>query len=417
MKYEFVNLERLVEQTIRPDMLRHKPLSELESLVPLYLQEACAEADRICTVLHEEFYAAPNPLSSQAYILHHLHAAADCAGKLAGYMKGDLGTAQQTAAHIYNAVCGELARIIRFIQQHFRQFFDDAILIPFSMSGDLRAILADTIASVKQKFATEEQTNKLLDIVCQPLNVFLKSPYETVSFRTYAYFNLLLQNLWLVQPNENESSFDFMNRLLLSFNFNDPEYIIFYTRQLSAMHPDNPQEKIERLSLQLKLIGQIEKAPYINLSVPADLWNIATGWPLTSIACYPSFPSATQQLEHWIKKEIEFLPAHGYDGGVGFEKINTGLSIWQLAIFINAFLETGVFISESEHSYAATIRSVGRIVKTVGQDNISLESLRTKIYSLRNLDRKQMQPAQRKAVDSCRELFWKCYQICKKMGE
>lgn len=415
MKYEFISLDRLVAQAIRPEILRYKQLDELNSEAPLYLEEASAEADRICQVLHENFYA--NPESGGAYITHHLHAAAACTVQLAGYMKMELGNARKTAEDIYYGVCRELARIISFIQKQFRQIFDDSIAIPFTMAAGLQAALADSVKTVSEKLGTDVLVKKLLDIVIQPITGVLNAPYEIISFKTYGYFHLLLHNLLLARSDENESSFEYVNRILLSFNFNDPDYIIFYTRHLSGLHPENPEEKLNQLNLELKLLGQIEKAPYINLSVHAGIWGNTNERPLTPIARYESFPSATEQLQQWITKEIAFLSLQGHSDGIGFEKINTGLSIWQLAIFINAFLETGVFISESEHSYAATIRSVGRIVKTVGQDNISLESLRTKIYSLRNIDGKQMTPAQRKAVDSCRELFLKCYQICKKMGE
>ena len=419
MMYEFANLDRLVEETLRPDLLRLALVEPAQNVTGTTLPFAAEERKRICDTLYHGYFSASDPAKASHYISIHLKAAATLAETLRQFMisLGDGDNPQM--AVIYAGVCSELEGIISYIRKHFQSTFDEETSMPFTLARSLKPLLVTSVERLRLAANSQPEQTALLELIFAPVSNFLEQEYETISFRLFGYYHLLTVQLLSAIDAKSGAGSEAINLVLLSMNFNAPEYIAWCTGGfVSETSKMSIEQQLEKMARSLKGIEQLEMAPAVSLSL-----QVQPAWINTlfsngkGIYLLEGVPSATRQLAGWIKKEMEFLE---YTRQLevaevnGFEKINTGLTIWQLSVFIAVFLETGVFITENEHSYSATIRSVGRIVKTVGQDNLSLESLRTKIYTLRKMENIRSNPPARKALEACMDLFFKCYTVCKK---
>jgi len=416
MMYEFANLDGLVEETLRPDRLRLSLTEPAQDVTEITLQVASEERKRICDNLYHGYFSAMDPAKVSHYIGIHLKAAATLAETLRQYMISLSGDDSSQMAVIYIGVCTELEGIISYIRRHFQSSFDEDTSMPFTLARSLKPQVKENVENLRlQGDILQEQ----LALIFGRFSQFLEQEYETISFRLFGYYQLLTAQLLSAMDAKSWTGAESVNLVLLSMNFNAPEYIAWFTAGfVSEASKMSIEQQLEKMARSLKGIEQLEMAPAVSFPLKVQPAWINTLFSNGKDLCLlEGLPSATRQLAGWIKKEMEFLE---YTRALelaevnGFEKINTGLTIWQLSVFIAVFLETGVFITESEHSYSATIRSVGRIVKTVGQDNLSLESLRTKIYTLRKMENIKANPPARKALEACMDLFFKCYTVCKK---
>jgi hypothetical protein len=153
-----------------------------------------------------------------------------------------------------------------------------------------------------------------------------------------------------------------LKELLITLNFNTPEYIthILLGLQKQTAAKTNCTEKLRYLSgllLQYKL---------------QDRWNES--------AFNPAAPSVMKLHVLMIKSEIKKINAvqEQVQPLTPHEKLGTSLSVAQLALFIRLLVDTKII---DQHSQALLLKNIASVMHTARVSDISPESLRINYYT------------------------------------
>ena len=283
---------------------------------------------------------------------------------------------------IYENVCQQLTAAIDGFSKRFGRYFNPQTPLPYTHSQIVGSQLAHTVKEIQELYASTNVDIHLLSIALKPLVLRAAQPegityYELSYLRDFSgdlkqlrnqvdldtytmhFLRILSNQLKEIPFNESETNV-LLNVLLLHYNFNSPEYISFCILNLMEKLDSLPQpeEKIKILRLYIRMLQQVIIRQGASL-LPGDQ------------------PPANQQIRASIEVEIDYQESkvNGKFDGRSFEKLDTALSSYELAVLIELFISSGV-ITETNRS--KVYRVVSNSFNTVGSDEVSADSLRSK---------------------------------------
>jgi hypothetical protein len=279
-------------------------------------------------------------------------------------------------------VCLQLATAIDGFSQQFGRYFNPQTPLPYTLSQIAGSQMEKTVKEIEKLYASTKVNKHLLSIALKPLVNRAAQPagityYEfsylrdfsndlmqlrnQVDLDTYTihFLHILSNQLKEIPFNESKTNV-LLNVVLLHYNFNSPEYISFCVLNLMEKLDtlSTPEEKITILRLYVRMLQQVIVRQGASL-LPGNL------------------PTANQQIRASIDAEITYQGSKmgTKPGGRTYEKIDTSLSSYELAVLVELFIKMGV-VTDTNRS--KVYRVISNSFNTVGTDDVSAESLRSK---------------------------------------
>ncbi len=213
------------------------------------------------------------------------------------------------------------------------------------------------------------RNNKLCRALLLSLKEFAdQNRSRPYTYRKFAYLKELLLSLEKLSINSRSDEFCLMlEKLLMEMNFNHPFFAEYISNKLSAKAEEyeTVQEKIEFWRGCQKEFAPFEIKP--SLSLNPDAPSLKTS--LTEI-----ITSGLASLEKQTMQQRQ----QGSNEAMKGEKIETKLSVSQLAVFLRLAAEEGIIVHKNQSDI---FRRVAATFQTAKTDTISVQSLRGKYHS------------------------------------
>lgn len=265
---------------------------------------------------------------------------------------------------LFDSILQQLDELLTHIEQRYYRFFNQEEKVPDCY---LNLIQQDMSRELKQvhKFLLESIDQKLAEIILKPIKTFIKTKNGSISYKQMIYMKNLVKEI-IQLPNQESISKDTIIQSLIYWNFNSTSLINFAIERIRHELNTTQHEKVERLTDQLKKINLLVMKP--------------------GAALYQHKPSVKERIQSWLLEEINFIQVQQslFIRPAPLEKdsedlkINTSLSVQQLALWIRAAKDTGMIINKN---HTALLKTMARIFTTPHSESISAESLRIKSYA------------------------------------
>jgi hypothetical protein len=237
------------------------------------------------------------------------------------------------------------------------------------------------LEKLSEQIAT--MTGKLSDE--SPLMILRQSIAEALSHRAghavmqsdLSYYQDLVSTLTKMQPEAQPSvNQQNLHALLITFNFNNPEFMRFYINQISLQidTQESAQHRLTELRFLYKEFCQIQLSAQraFDGRYP-DVKKVITGW----------FEQEIRFAMHYCKQLLGQRATLPEDGKPF--KVLCFLSVDQIAIILRSMDALRIFQAKSLN---AIIQSLAPYLSTAVKTDISWQSMRSKAYSLEENDRK-----------------------------
>lgn len=283
---------------------------------------------------------------------------------------------------VYDNVCQQLTAAIDDFSKQFGRYLNPLTPLPYTHSQIVGRQMGKMVSQIQELFHSTRVDKPLLSIALKPLVSRATNPtgityyelsylqalssdlkqlrtQEDLDTYTIHFLKILSNQLKEIPFNESKTNV-LLNVVLLHYNFNSPEYISFCVLNLMEKLDSlpTPEDKIKILRLYIRMLQQVIIRPGASL-VPGDL------------------PPANQQIRSFIEAEITYQESkhNGDQQHRSFEKIDTSLSSYELPVVVELLMKDGV-ITDTNRS--KIYRVISNAFNTVGSDDVSPESLRSK---------------------------------------
>ncbi|NOT77010.1 MAG: hypothetical protein HOP08_18965 [Cyclobacteriaceae bacterium] len=260
--------------------------------------------------------------------------------------------------------CDQVEGILDFIQVEFKSFFNVEAKVP-ELKRSVFVKRFSREASRLEEFVLVNQINPVLaGILTSTSRAFLSAMRITYRLMSYVE-DLVAQVLNLKEDATFKEPNAAIQAILLSLNFNSPEYFRYYTAHIQT---DFEPDAAATLAFYFKQVNQSRQQPGVAYDINS--------------------PSIREDLSNWLREEILFiqnkLPARARQieeptAEKDDFKVELDMSVSQFALFTKAFVESGVIQNKN---VSELIRFLSKFVKTKRSGTISPESLRIKYYDV-----------------------------------
>lgn len=271
------------------------------------------------------------------------------------------------ASHLYqilfDSILQQLDELLTHIEQRYYRFFNQEEKVPDCYLNLIQHDMSRELKRVN-KFFLQSIDHQLVEIILKPIKAFIRTKNGSISYKQMIYMKALVKEITQL-PVQESISIDNITQSLLYLNFNSVSFINFEIERIRFQLNISQNEKAEQLTDQLKKINLLVMKP--------------------GAALYPHKPSTKERIQSWILEEINFIqlqkslfirPAP-IEKDFEDLKINTSLSVQQLALWIRAAKDAGMIINKN---HSTLLKTVARIFTTPHSESISPESLRIKSY-------------------------------------
>jgi len=271
---------------------------------------------------------------------------------------------------LYTSVSGFLSDILSYLETYFSKYFNADEKIPHTcyttITKDFELRLSKLKLQLKDKLADQGLIRIIFSTFVKLNEDIDKSP---LTYRKLVYLKEFFNELDLVFTNENVKALDVeIQQLLIISNFNHPAFIIHSIDKLlqEVNDQETQQEKILKLKFLRKGLNQINCMP--------------------GVALYKDVMPVKDQLVTWIDEEIIFLQSESNalkqtiadDQKNSNEiKINTSLSVPQLAYFIRLLIENKTITNINQ---TEILKFISLHFSSLKRENISYIHLRSQYY-------------------------------------
>jgi hypothetical protein len=373
------------------DLLLNLPLAGEVLKSEQYYQQIQQNADKLKPFLHQQLCSVDNE-SGQRMFIRNLHTRlVSINDSLYSLTKGK--TKEGPAANTDDfsslwAVLFILDDFLAFIWYNYKAYCDKGQKMPEkSKAGFIREINGKL---EKLGLPGNDPDHLLFEKVKSGVSNRLKDDQAGISFGLMAYLDDFIRELVTVRASNKEHSL--MIRLmdvLIAFNFNAlPVLHYLLSVVIEDLEKFEPvKDKIERLHYWLKQVNQVPVSP--NLSF------------------YDDREPVKHFLNNWLCEETRYYEksllifSSNYPVGVpgiidpGF-KIETDLSVTQIACFVRLFMDCGVFKNTNVREI---LTFLAEHIRSKRQENISAESLRLKYYNIEESTRGEVRKVLSQMLD------------------
>jgi hypothetical protein len=343
LRYELEVLDDLITKSLHPkNLIDENSISDqqFENWNSILLQES----ETIRKRLKKVTYSYEKENHRKLYIQQHQFAIARLKNKLVDYLmpRDALVLTEKkedvNLVRIYKRCLNVLQELMSFIQDEFRNYFNEDEKIPADRLLIIQHDLKPRLARIRKYLTKAGHDAALTELILETIIIHCNN--ETclaLTYRKFSSIKSLMNALEKVNPNEIQAShYPSLPALLVYLNFNATAFKNYMVKLIHAEINAGAslQEKIETISFHHKEISQLP---------------VKSGMALS-----PSLPSVQLDLVTWLFNEMTHLekkqtlgiiaPIHFKDpGDPDSEKgIYSVLTVEELALFMKALKETGV---------------------------------------------------------------------------
>lgn len=363
MIYQLTAFEQWVRVTIAPANIK----DITEEKTKDYIQFANIEKDRICSYFREKAIGKlPEP--TLQFIHTHQLSIASLIDLLMGYNTTEGIKDRQTFQYFYRNICLILEDIIRFIEGHLPDYFNNEVLVTAICAEQAQKELASALQELKHIAEQPEIDTALYSMAVRPIRQFINEG-RRINYRQLKYMSELADCLKQLIYLDEEANVTYeLHLILLQLNFNHSRYVLHYTYWLDAKILKIPERmcRLDELSRHIKSIEQLVVNPDLvfNPKLPSLKEQLLSNIKLT----YQYLLTEDKPLDHEVIEQIEqpvtFRP-----------KIRLSISVPVLAIFVKLLIRTGIILNESRHE---VFKIIIENFTTVKSERLSFGSLKGK---------------------------------------
>lgn len=354
MAYELETIESQISKNIQVAASEN-----IEFDVPMFLEELDVECFKVKRAFRHQVVSFENERLIKRYFHFHQESLID--------LINTLHTERQLNSSFLQSVLDRLAGLLRYLEEHFPEYFDQDLKMPIIYQQSIKDELEEFDSLLSRKFSDTKADPVLIGLLKNGFEAYLIANVS-LTFGQFYYLKLLRLNIEGIDAGPQFETIDLV-RVMLHINFNTDalyEYVLKYVRD-EIDKAVSIREKLDQLSYYLKFVNQesSNQAIAFNHLHPA-ISTLISEW-------------LTQELTY-LKSKQQFLSTVSAEEIVTTEfKLNFDLSVPHLAYLFRAFIETGVIQNKNT---AELIRFLTKYVKTKRSDSISQESFRIKYYSV-----------------------------------
>lgn len=333
---------------------------------------------RIKKAIKDAVFALKTPEDIEHYIHKQQHALISLCFHLSKLIDAKKQTdlyklsVEFTDADILNLTYIRLEELLCFFEKNYLNYIDENIQIPYRSELVEMYGIQEKLELVKSVLLNSQLCPELLKIIYVP---FLKlnaiTFEERISYRELIYFNTYLTAFYEEIKQNNHTINELQVREILHrVNFNSLELFQYKIGKIRAdietLQEDS--EKIKLLYLNLKIVNQ--RTSKLNMSF------------------VPNLQSLKQQITAWLEEEINYLNKKIVLAGpqqpnlftlAEKTKIQTGLSVAQLAYFHKLQSEVGIITHKNQRDI---FRHIAESYQTSKVQEISPDSIGSKYYNI-----------------------------------
>lgn len=378
MKYELQILDALIQSDIHPANFNNKKLENDQFLQ--WQSIALRETERIKNAFKNNVFSLKKERQIETYIQQHQQELIRLTDQLLQYFHPEEAVKiyevsdEKTSTNLYKYVYQCLEDLLTYIEKYFSKYFSLRAKIPDCYKliaiRDFQECFPDVESSLKEMSASE----KLLHVVFLPIKRFTEDKHkEDISFRKLIYLKSMLKELKDLSAMKLNNA-DLNQKIICNLtylNYNSYRFFGYCTEHIKKHYQQEDT-----------LCGQIEKLAWFYK-------NISQAQVKPGVSYKPKQKPLKENLLEWIDEEMGFLekrkqltlnlPVNKYEGLPLDFKINTNLSVSQLAYLIKLFMESGVMLNRNQRE---VLRFMSQFTRTKRAENVSAESLRTKFYNV-----------------------------------
>ncbi len=390
MKYEVGKLEAiLVElQTVDPAMASLPGLSDLLKV----------ETERIKLALRDEVFSSPNENTVEIYIQRHQVAVIDLKDQILKLLKPEeveqllTPTAITDKVSALKSVYQSLHNLLSFIEKYFTKYFDLTAKVPDSYKNITIRNFSERLPLLKERLKAKELSPNMIWVVTNCFYEFIESKESKVSYRRIIYLKEMCRELNRICELELKGV-ELEKQIcanMIYINFNSLKLLNHCSKAIkeSFQSKENLNEQLQVLAHYKKKINQVHEKPGFSYK--------------------PSHKSLKELLNDWVTEEIIFLERkHQLSFGFKSEqteikesvntfKIQTDLSVPQIAYFIRLLVDTGLIKNKS---IMDLIRFFSTHISSKRMQSIAKESFRRQFYEVEDSVKSKVRDAINKMLN------------------
>jgi len=364
-EYELKKLEQIISKDIASFIEMRR------DLFSVFRQAIKEETNRIKDNFSQASFKLDKKSQLKKYIRFHQQAIVRLEGYLLHYAEPEKITRaseELDKATLCRYLYFCLEELLSFVGRHFPEYFDREMWIPDSYQVILEHQLKQNINMLEDGLSALGIDKELCAFALHPINEFLlNTSHNEVTYRKVIYIKEVEQSIMNLIQSSPEDPKVSLQWLLIENNFNSLRYFQYCTQQIDSYinETDVEIERLDRLAFVQKLIYQAPVKPGFGYE--------------------PNLKSLQTQLSDWLAQEIGYLESRGLrlaeptnvDQPATGMKIQTDLSVPQLAYLLRVFIETKVF---QINIVAVILRFIPAIFQSKRSSKIGLPSLSNQYY-------------------------------------
>jgi hypothetical protein len=259
-------------------------------------------------------------------------------------------------------------RVSSFIESRYHMYIDNKL--PASYHNKLIEIpkIKSNIDFILRKAEGQKINNRLWKIVMYIFSQANRIAFDdTVSINRVKYFKQILGD-WKILANDERFNEDEITENLIFMNFNYNKFFNYLSKRIEEEldEYENIMDKIDRLHYYQHLFSK----KYILEGVKYTCEN----------------KNIKNQMKIWLQEEIRYFASMIKDKAyeqIKFdyvnleEKIDTELSVSQIAYFLNILFDVGIVKNENK---SKIVRIISQTVSSKSKKDISAGSIQRKMY-------------------------------------
>jgi len=269
-----------------------------------------------------------------------------------------------------NLVYISIVQQLNFLYERHSEYFDKSYPVPYYSFKVNSNKIIEKIELIQTQCKRQEIDPELIEVLEEQFQRILQFDHpKPLTYHEMDYFIELLNELsrYMYRNKNVGVTTDEILHFLYAFRFNNFQFLQYVTNELKSELETITSNREKEFYLQLKKKNMLQLLRPIKYSYDPDSLDVV------------------EFLLQWIDKEIKLLEvlmrnSMEYPEPLKADsiKLETSLSLKQLAAFLKILSECDVIISKSQSDIARWISSS---FKTSGQENISIAQSRNHLYN------------------------------------
>lgn len=286
---------------------------------------------------------------------------------------------------ILNELIRCISELIAFIEGRYINFLNLNDNVPTTYLKNIKQELIKRIEAIQVRLSTDFQAQPAFETMIQSLVIFLnQSPEEhSFTFQEIRYIKELCREFDHIEITENPIVFSQMDKLLISWNFNDVNYITNLTERISQLvsSQEKTGDRIESLLYYFKSFKQLHrKQSVVFNSKYANLNDQICNWFFQEIL----YLEKKMRLSVMpLQEHAEFIKSNASPEKPK-QKIMCMLSTDQTGLIIRATDELRILVAKSMNEVFKTIVPH---LSTPYKEDLSYDGMRSKSYVAEDRDK------------------------------